>query len=121
MGGVRHLSQYLQTVLLTPHNQGWCLSSLFAFQFLDADPTFLESFDSQVLRVPFKETHITCLAVLSCSLISVACFIKWSTQLKQTVMSLITSFTDDGAETVSETVDTYFVFVWLTICEDIVA
>jgi len=52
---------------------------------------------------------------------SVAYFIKWSTQLKQAVRPLITSLTDDRAETVSETVDTNFVFVWLTIREDFIA
>jgi uncharacterized protein YkvS len=36
-------------------------------------------------------------------------------------MSLITSHTDDGAETVSETVDTNSVFVRLTIREDFIA
>lgn len=50
-----------------------------------------------------------------------ACFIKWSTQLKQAVTSLITALTDAGVETVSATEDAYFVFVWLTICEDIIA
>jgi hypothetical protein len=39
---------------------------LFAFPFLDAGPTFLESFGSQVLGVTWKETYITLLAVLSC-------------------------------------------------------
>jgi uncharacterized protein YkvS len=51
----------------------------------------------------------------------VACFIKWSTQLKQAVMSLIISLTDDRTETVSETVDTNSIFVWLTIHEDFIA
>jgi len=51
----------------------------------------------------------------------VACFIKWSTHLKQTVRPLITSLTDDRTETVSETVDTNSIFVWLTIHEDFIA
>jgi hypothetical protein len=43
-------------------------------------------------------------------------FVKWSTQLKEAFISVITSLTDDGAGTVSETV-----FVWLTICENFAA
>jgi hypothetical protein len=65
--GVRHFSQYWQTMLFTLCNQGWCLSLLFAFPLLDAVPTFLESVGSQVLGVTWNDTHIPLLAVLSCS------------------------------------------------------
>lgn len=51
---VRHLSQNLQTVLLTPCNEGWCLSLLFAFPLLESGPTFLESGGRQVLGVTWN-------------------------------------------------------------------
>ena len=41
MVGVKHLSQNVQTVLLTPWNEGWCLSLLFAFPLLVAYPGIL--------------------------------------------------------------------------------
>lgn len=67
VGGVRHSSQYWQTMLLTPCNEGWCLSLLFAFPLFDAASVFLESVGSQVVGVTWNDTHIPLLAVLSCS------------------------------------------------------
>jgi hypothetical protein len=54
-------------MLLTPCNEGWCLSLLFAFPLFDAASVFLESVGSQVVGVTWNDTHIPLLAVLSCS------------------------------------------------------